>query len=216
MLKIPSADGKSIMGAMKVGINPGGLQGGSGEQYFLGNFDGKTFTTSSEPGAHGWTDYGKDSYCAISYNDLPPGSNPTLIGWMNNWQYADKVPTSPWRGQMTMPRRLTYVKDGDGLSLSEDALTAPLREQTGGEPMRFALTGEHSHTFVTSSPAELQLSFTSTGSDPHGVKLTQGRTLDRTFPLEQKYRSRHTADRTCASSLTVILSRSSRSTARWP
>ena len=25
-----------------------------------------------------------------------------MIGWMNNWQYAAKVPTHPWRGQMTV------------------------------------------------------------------------------------------------------------------
>ncbi len=171
LLKVPSSDGKSSMWALKVGINPGGLQGGSGEQYFLGSFDGKTFTQSSEAGAHGWTDYGKDSYCAISYNDLPPGSKPTLIGWMNNWQYADKVPTSPWRGQMTMPRRVTYAKDADGLSLAEDAVTEPLREGAG-QVIQVALTGKRNMKHIeTTSPAEVQVSFSSGNADSYGLKL---------------------------------------------
>ena len=54
------------MWALKVGLNPGAPQGGSGEQYFLGSFDGKSFTAGDRPGSHGWTNYGKDDYCAIS------------------------------------------------------------------------------------------------------------------------------------------------------
>ena len=90
MLQIPSSDGKESIWALKVGFNPGAPQGGSGEQYFLGNFDGKSFTSPSEPGSHGWTNYGKDDYCAISFNGLPKGQRPVLLGWMNNWQYAAK------------------------------------------------------------------------------------------------------------------------------
>jgi len=91
---------------LKVGLNPGAPEGGSGEQYFLGDFDGKRFTPASGMGSHGWTNYGKDDYCAISFNGLPREEKPVLIGWMNNWQYAAKLPTSPWRGQMSLPRRL--------------------------------------------------------------------------------------------------------------
>ena len=43
---------------------------------------------SKEPGSHGLTNYGKDDYCAISYNGLPKTDKPVLLGWMNNWQYA--------------------------------------------------------------------------------------------------------------------------------
>jgi sucrose-6-phosphate hydrolase SacC (GH32 family) len=40
-----------------------------------------------------------------------------MIGWMNNWQYAGKLPTSPWRGQMTFPRKLALRTTDDGLRL---------------------------------------------------------------------------------------------------
>ncbi len=127
LLRIPGEKGAGDMWALKIGLNPGAPQGGSGEQYFLGNFDGKRFTTSSEPGSHGWTNYGKDDYCAISFNGLPKNEKPILIGWMSNWQYASKLPTSPWRGQMSVPRRLSLLRDAAGLALVQDPVIAPLR-----------------------------------------------------------------------------------------
>ena len=111
--------------ALKVGLNPGALQGGSGEQYFLGNFDGKTFTQDPRSGSHGWTDYGKDSYCSIPFNNRPGFR--IVIGWMDNWQYADKLPTSPWRGQMTLPHMLFEHETPNSVSLLQDLIVEPLR-----------------------------------------------------------------------------------------
>src|SRR5262249_5243571 len=91
---------------LKIGLNPGALQGGSGEQYFIGRFDGARFTNDNPAQQTMWTDYGKDCYCALTFNHLPKDRAPVMLGWMNNWQYAKYLPTSPWRGQMTFPRRL--------------------------------------------------------------------------------------------------------------
>ena len=135
LLEIPAdkAGGKPVW-ALKVGLNPGAPQGGSGEQYFLGSFDGKGFTAANQPGAHGLTNYGKDDYCAISYNGLPKAERPVLIGWMSNWQYAAKLPTSPWRGQMSLPRRLSYVEDAAGTALKQEPVIegTPREEWTEG------------------------------------------------------------------------------------
>ena len=102
---------------LKVGLNPGGLQGGSGEQYFVGTFDGTRFTNDNPAATTLWTDYGKDCYCALTFNGMPRSAAPVMIGWMNNWQYAAKVPTEPWRGQMTIPRKLQLRQTGEGLRL---------------------------------------------------------------------------------------------------
>jgi len=40
-----------------------------------------------------------------------------MLGWMDNWQYASKLPTSPWRGQMTIPREITLKTFPDGIRL---------------------------------------------------------------------------------------------------
>jgi fructan beta-fructosidase len=109
---------------LKVGLNPGGLQGGSGEQYFIGRFDGITFINDNAPALTLWSDYGKDCYCALTFNNLPANTSPVMIGWMNNWQYADKVPTHPWRGQMTIPRELSLQTFPEGIRLVQKPLAA--------------------------------------------------------------------------------------------
>ena len=70
-----------------------------------------------------WLDHGRDSYAAVSWNGLPGGRR-VLIGWMNNWQYAGLIPTSPWRSAMTVPRELALRRSGDRLELVQ----APVRE----------------------------------------------------------------------------------------
>jgi len=109
---------------LKVGLNPGGLQGGSGEQYFAGSFDGTRFTNDNPAATTLWTDYGKDCYCALTFNGMPKSEVPVMIGWMNNWQYAAKVPTAPWRGQMTIPRRLQLRQMPEGLRLAQKPAAA--------------------------------------------------------------------------------------------
>ncbi len=121
----PKKGSSAGLWALKVGLNPGALQGGSGEQYFLGSFDGKTFTQDPRPGSHGWTDYGKDSYCSIPFNNRAPFS--IVIGWMDNWQYAAQLPTAPWRGQMTLPRMLFEHETPGSVSLLQDFVVEPLR-----------------------------------------------------------------------------------------
>jgi len=110
-------DANTTRWVLKVGLNPGGRLGGSGEQYFIGKFDGTTFKNDNFPDLTLWTDWGKDCYCALTFNDLPKDRPPVMIGWMSNWQYASKLPTSPWRGQMTFPRELFLKKLSVGIRL---------------------------------------------------------------------------------------------------
>jgi fructan beta-fructosidase len=159
----PEKKGGADLWVMKVGLNPGAPQGGSGEQYFLGNFDGTRFNISTESGAHGWTNYGKDDYCAISFNHLRTGERPVLLGWMSNWQYAAKLPTSPWRGQMSVPRRLSYVRDAAGVALRQEPVIATVR----GARSAVLSAAEISHE----APFEMVLHFDSKTQTAFGVKL---------------------------------------------
>lgn len=92
-----------------VNINPGGPAGGSATQYFVGDFDGKTFTSDQTKAL--WMDYGRDNYAGVTWSDVPDGRQ-ILIGWMNNWQYAGEKPCHTWSGAATFPRELGLVKDG--------------------------------------------------------------------------------------------------------
>ncbi len=95
-----------------VSINPGGPNGGSATQYFVGQFDGAQFTPCQHETR--WLDWGPDNYAGVTWESAPGDLDRRLfIGWMNNWQYANQVPTYPWRGQMTQVRELTLLeRDG--------------------------------------------------------------------------------------------------------
>ena len=98
-------------------LNPGGPNGGSATQYFVGNFDGKKFTLDPdfEPfvknGNAFWLDQGRDNYASVSWSDVPKEDGRRLyIGWMSNWDYANRVPTDSWRSATTLPRSLILKK----------------------------------------------------------------------------------------------------------
>lgn len=86
-----------------VSINPGGPNGGSATQYFVGHFDGKTFTPTSNQTK--WIDYGPDNYAGVTWGNT--GNRKVFLGWMGNWFYANNVPTIKWRNAMTIPRELS-------------------------------------------------------------------------------------------------------------
>ncbi|HXB35294.1 MAG TPA: glycoside hydrolase family 32 protein [Puia sp.] len=94
-----------------VNINPGGPNGGSATQYFLGNFDGKTFVPSTA--GTRWLDYGPDEYAGVTWSNT--GARRIFLGWMSNWLYGQRVPTNPWRSANTLPRDLQLARVGDSL-----------------------------------------------------------------------------------------------------
>lgn len=97
-------------------INPGGPFGGSGIQYFVGDFDGKTFVSDTDVSGNvptKWLDYGKDNYALVSWSDAPDIRR-TAIGWMSNWQYAADVPTKQFRSANTLPREIGLFTAPDG------------------------------------------------------------------------------------------------------
>lgn len=103
---------------LKIGLNPGHVAGGSGEQYFIGDFDGMRFRNDGAGHDPLWLDYGRDCYCALTWNG-EPGRQTHMIGWMSNWQYAREMPTAPWRGAMTLPRSLELRTTPDGVRLAQ-------------------------------------------------------------------------------------------------
>ena len=96
-------------------VNDGALAGGSGIQYFIGNFDGVKFHWDASQGAR-WLDFGPDNYAGSTWFD-EPDNDKLYIGWMSNWPYANKVPTDPWRGCLTLPRKLQLFDNGQGLEV---------------------------------------------------------------------------------------------------
>lgn len=155
-----------------VSINPGGPNGGSATQYFVGNFDGHRFTNESSKIK--WIDYGKDNYAGVTYSNIPESDGRRIfIGWMSNWQYAQNVPTTPWRGAMTFPRVLKLTKDADEFSLRSlpvDEIQL-LREKKTDVPKRL-ITPEKPFNFPIPAkpyPVEILAEFNIPASNPASV-----------------------------------------------
>jgi fructan beta-fructosidase len=104
---------------------------GSGIQYFIGDFDDTTFT-SDHPTEVLWLDYGPDNYAGTTWNNAPQDQR-IYIGWMNNWLYAEHLPTTPWRGATTLPRELSLAETPAGIRLVQQPVAAfqALREPLG-------------------------------------------------------------------------------------
>ena len=93
-----------------ISVNPGAPNGGSGTQYFIGDFDGKRFATAQDDIR--WVDWGTDNYAGVTYSNAP-NDETIFIGWMSNWAYAQDTPTETWRSAMTVPRKLSLRKVGE-------------------------------------------------------------------------------------------------------
>lgn len=104
LFKIKVGNSNEEKWVLLISINPGAPNGGSGTQYFIGDFDGKNFKTTQKETK--WIDNGTDNYAGITYNDAPDNKR-IFIGWMSNWLYARSTPTKNWRSAMTLPRELS-------------------------------------------------------------------------------------------------------------
>jgi fructan beta-fructosidase len=211
-----------------VKLNPGGPNGGSATQYFVGDFDGhqfKPFATDTR-----WLDYGPDEYAGIIFSNT--GNRKIFLGWMSNWQYAEVVPTEKWRSATTVPRELSIKKAGEKFLLASkpvselNNLSAPPLNFKNIVATDFNLT---SKTGKITGPARIKLSsdeikdFTITLSNSTGQKLVLGfdksskqyfidRTASGKTDFEKGFAKRHMAPRFVQSKnfdLTLIIDNAS-------
>jgi fructan beta-fructosidase len=105
-----------------VNLNPGGPNGGSATQYFIGVFNGQSFIPFTQQLK--WLDYGPDEYAGVTWSNT--GNRKIFIGWMSNWLYANLVPTETWRNAMTIPRELKLKHAGKEILI----VSEPVKELT--------------------------------------------------------------------------------------
>jgi levanase len=55
-----------------------------------------------------WLDWGRDYYATVSFSNAPDDRR-VMLGWMNNWDYANDIPTGSWRSAMALPRDVSLV-----------------------------------------------------------------------------------------------------------
>lgn len=102
-------------------------------QYFVGDFDGTTFTDANPPDTMLLTDYGDCFYAAISWRDAPQNKK-IFLGWLIN----GKQETYPWKGQMSIPRDLSFKTTTDGIRLIQtptSVISGSLSKLANGAPL---------------------------------------------------------------------------------
>ena len=107
--QLTTAEGETKW-VMIVNVNPGCFFGGSATQYFVGEFDGRTFTCDSPKETVKWLDWGKDHYATVCFSNT--GDRVIAVPWMSNWQYGTIVPSKYFRSANAVPRELGLFKDG--------------------------------------------------------------------------------------------------------
>lgn len=125
-----------------------------------------------------WVDFGPDFYAARTWDSNPSQSEPRVwVGWLNNWSYAGSVPTSPFRGAISLPRSLSLQQFGDETILIQQPIAAMsvLRNQERGFS---SLTITQANQWLLSngiSGKEYEIEMTLASSkDISGIKVRQG------------------------------------------
>jgi len=112
-------------------VNP---RDGSSIQYFIGTFDGKSFSAPISTKSH-WLDYGKDNIYNVVCAGLPANANPTVIGWKNNIDYTMIGSMKPFWGSFTIPRTLML----DEYSGEKVLASQPVKSLSGIESKSISL-----------------------------------------------------------------------------
>jgi levanase len=150
--------------------NTGGWGHISADQFSLSD----TAALSGLQRAH-WLDFGSDDYAPVSFNDAPGGKR-IMIGWMNNWNYAGTIPTSPWRSAMTVPRELSLRSVNGTLQLVQQPVTQ-LNQLAGSPVARLQnVPVPEGTTPVPASGAALRIdaALQSTSASSYGLKVRTG------------------------------------------
>lgn len=109
---------------LSVTPSTGSPAGDNGVMYFLGDYDGQTFTqdASLQPLSELlWADYGRDFDGQQSWSNTPDGK----VIWSAVMQaYAQNVPTKPWRGMMAFPREVGLATTPEGVRLTQQPIDA--------------------------------------------------------------------------------------------
>ena len=140
---------------MIVNVNPGCFFGGSATQYFVGDFDGRTFTCDSPKETVKWLDWGKDHYATVCFSNT--GERVIAVPWMSNWQYGTIVPSQYFRSANAIPRELGLYKDGGEFYVS----AYPVPELSGLEKASRTVSGLSAEA---GKPQKVQLFETTDGA----------------------------------------------------
>lgn len=120
LFPLTAPDGQTVW-VLLVSMGQSPENGGGRVQYFLGDFDGNTFTCTRPFGKVVWLNAGFDDYASVTYNGEL--TERLIIGWGINWVYAAQTPTGVYCGNMTLPRTMGLTETSEGLRLTQQPVS---------------------------------------------------------------------------------------------
>jgi fructan beta-fructosidase len=98
-----------------------------------------------------------------------------MLGWVNNWNYANDIPTTPWKGAFSLPRNISVKKVNDAwifvqrpLKTLEQLRTSPLMQ-----PKKI-IVATNNKLPVNSTQFEMKLNLQPSSKAIAGVRLAVG------------------------------------------
>ena len=141
-----------------------------------------------------WADFGADFYAGVSWSDVPRADGRRLwLGWMSNWNYANDVPTSPWRSAMSIPRELRLARI-DGQYQLRQVPVAELESLRGARAAFAGGTVGDANAWIRqatleSGPLELSLSIDPGSSERAGIRLYAGGDQETVIAVDPRSRT---------------------------
>ncbi|GGY22377.1 glycoside hydrolase family 32 protein [Streptomyces djakartensis] len=125
-----------------------------------------------------WADHGRDYYAAVSWENAPGGKR-YMIGWMNNWDYAGSVPTSPWRGVQSVPREMALRTIDGRIRLTSEPVGGLKSLRQSDPATASGITVESASKSLADHGAEgkgldIEATFSLKDADRFGLKVRTG------------------------------------------
>jgi fructan beta-fructosidase len=143
-------------------------------QYFVGEFDGTKFTSENPPNKIYRPDYGPDYYAAVTYN-LLVNQQPVLLGWANNWSYANDIPTFPWKSAMALPRNLSLKRTNGEWLLIQKPVDALKKLRTDLVELKNISVAGRKELNIKTQQVEMEVIFQPGTNSTAGVHLAVGK-----------------------------------------
>lgn len=127
-----------------------------------------------------WLDYGPDYYATRTWRNYDRrrsfGDTVFAIGWMGNWDYAQKAPTKWGKGFQSVPRVMSLSPGPAGYQIIQQPL--PGLSQLRGKPYsgnNLRIRGTRTIPFHPEKNSyEMEVTFKAKGSQPFGLNLFAG------------------------------------------
>jgi len=120
-------------------------------------------------------------YAAISWNNIPEEDGRRMwVGWMNNWDYANEIPTEPWKSAQSIPRSLELKTSGNEIKLFQEPVEELKKLRTNHQALQnMQISSDEiflSEYEMSGKSFEMVIELTPGKADNIGLKVRKGET----------------------------------------